>query len=209
MIQEEQPNKRRGLFQVFVVTIFLVGMPIATFFVQRYGMSEGIKTYKDLKQNLGLMPQKFTATNYSGEAFVSEKLFGQTLVASWATPQSRDSVLSVMRTINRIPQFQEEVDNLQFVTFDTSTDSTFFKSYYINLTRNERAKWQLLRGGNDIQQTIKLPNDYSIALIDTAGIIRHFYDIREAKDRKILIEHISIMPLKKKKTIEKKDQKQM
>ena len=141
--------------------------------------------------------------------FIFSILRGQTLVASWATPQSRDSILSVMRTINRIPQFQEEVDNLQFVTFDTSTDSAFFKNYYINLTQNERAKWFLLRGGNDVQQSIKLPNDFSIALIDTGGIIRRFYDIREANERKLLIEHISIMPLKKKQSIEKKDQKAM
>jgi hypothetical protein len=209
MTHEEQPNKKRGLLQLFIVTIFLVGMPLATFFVQRHGAAEGRELYKDLKQNLGLMPKQFAGINYSGGQFKSEELFGQTLVASWATPQSRDSILSVMKTINRISQFQEEVDNLQFLTFDTSTDSTFFKNYVLNLTRNERAKWQILRGGADVQQNIKLPNDYSVALIDTNGIIRRFYDVREANDRRILIEHISIMPLRKKKTIEKKEQKQM
>ena len=205
----EKQKKSKGIFQVLMVSLFLVIIPLVTFFVQRKGMAEGIELYKDLKQNLGQMPAQFQATNYASEAFEADKLSGQTLVASWATAQSRDSILSVMRTINRIPQFQEEVDNLQFITFDTASDSTFFKNYYINLTRNERAKWWILRGGEDIQQTIKLPNDYAIALIDTSGIIRRFYDIREANERRLLIEHISIMPLKKKKTIEKKDQKQM
>lgn len=209
MVVEEQKSKRRGLYQVIVVTLFLVVLPLVTFWVQSSGAAEGRELYKDLKQNLGLMPASFAVTNYSNEPFESDKLRGQTLVVSWATPQSRDSVLSVMRTINRIPQFQEEVDNLQFVTFDTSTDSTFFKNYYAGLTRNEREKWQILRGGADIQQSIKLPNDYAIALVDSSGIIRRFYDIREPKERRILIEHISIMPLKKKKTIEKKNQKQM
>lgn len=209
MIVEEQKNKRRGLFQVIVVTLFLVVLPLMTFWVQNSGAAEGRALYKDLKQNLGLLPATFTATSYANEPFESDKLRGQTLVVSWATSQSRDSILSVMRTIDRIPQFQEEVDNLQFVTFDTSADSTFFKNYYVGLTRNEREKWQILRGGADIQQNIKLPNDYAIALVDTGGIIRRFYDIREANERRLLIEHISIMPLKKKKTIEKKDQKKM
>ena len=205
----EEHKKSKGIIQVVLVTLFLVVLPLATFFVQRKGVAIGKELYKDLKKNLGNMPAQFEAVNYSNTAFDAATLRGQTLVASWATSQSRDSILSVMRTINRIPQFQEEVDNLQFITFDTSSDSTFFKNYYLNLTRNEREKWNILRGGNDIQQSIKLPNDYSIALIDTAGIIRRFYDIRQAEERKILIEHISIMPLKKKKTIQKKDQKQM
>lgn len=205
----EKQKRSKGIIQVLVVSLFLVIIPLVTFFIQRKGMAEGIELYKDLKKNLGQMPAQFEATNYSNETFDATKLSGQTLVASWATAESRDSILSIMRTINRIPQFQEEVDNLQFITFDTAADSTFFKDYYFNLTRNERAKWLILRGGNDIQQSIKLPNDFSIALIDTSGIIRRFYDIREANERRILIEHISIMPLKKKKTIEKKDQKQM
>lgn len=209
MVVEEQKSKRRGLYQVIVVTLFLVVLPLATFWVQNSGAAQGRELYKDLKQNLGLMPASFVATSYSNEPFESDKLRGQTLVMSWATPQSKDSILSVMRTINRIPQFQEEVDNLQFVTFDTSTDSTFFKNYYAGLTHNEREKWQILRGGADIQQSIKLPNDYAVALVDSSGIIRRFYDIRQANERRILIEHISIMPLRKKKTIEKKDQKQM
>ena len=205
----EQPKKRNGLFQVLVISLFLVGLPLATFYVQQKGAAEGRELYKDIKNNMGLMPAQFAAINYSNEHFESAILRGQTLVASWATPQSRDSILAVMMKINRIPQFHEEVDNLQFVTFDTSTDSTFFKNYYANMTKNEREKWFLLRGGNDVQQSIKLPNDFSIALIDTAGIIRRFYDIREANERKLLIEHISIMPLKRKQTIEKKGQKQM
>jgi hypothetical protein len=209
MIVEEQKNKRRGLFQVIVVTLFLVVLPLMTFWVQNSGAAEGRALYKDLKQNLGLLPATFAATSYANEPFESDKLRGQTLVVSWATSQSRDSILSVMRTIDRVSQFQEEVDNLQFVTFDTSADSTFFKNYYVGLTRNEREKWQILRGGADIQQNIKLPNDYAIALVDTSGIIRRFYDIREANERRLLIEHISIMPLRKKKTIEKKDQKKM
>ena len=205
----EKQNRIKGVTQVVVVTLFLVAMPLATFIVQSTGAAEGRALYKDLKQNLGLLPKNFTATNYSGQSFQSSELHGQTLVVSWATPQSRDSVLALMKTIDRIPQFQEEVDNLQFVTFDTGTDSTFFKNYYINLTRNEREKWQILRGGADVQQSIKLPNDFSIALVDTSGIIRKFYDIRQPLDRRLLIEHTSIMPLHKKQAVEKKDQKQM
>lgn len=205
----EEQRKSKGIIQVFLISLFLVILPLVTFFVQRKGMAEGKELYKGLKSNLGQMPQQFEATNYSNEVFDADILRGQTLVASWASAQSRDTILSIMRTINRIPQFQEEVDNLHFLTFDTAADSVFFKNYYFNLTQNERAKWLILRGGNDIQKNINLPNDFSIALVDTAGIVRHFYDIRKAEERKILIEHISIMPLKKKQTIEKKEQKQM
>ena len=76
----EQQNKKKGIFQVAMVTLFLVAIPLATFLVQRFGAAQGRELYKDLKQNLGLLPKDFVATNYSGEIFQSNKLHGQTLV---------------------------------------------------------------------------------------------------------------------------------
>jgi hypothetical protein len=46
-------------------------------------------------------------------------------------------------------------------------------------------------------------------LIDTAGVIRRFYDIRQETERRKLIEHIAVMPIRKKKSVEKRDQKTM
>ena len=56
---------------------------------------------------------------------------------------------------------------------------------------------------------MKLPDLYHISLVDTAGVIRRFYDVRNKDDRKMLVEHIAVMPIKKKYAVEKREQKKM
>ena len=134
---------------------------------------------------------------------------GKTRVASFLSLASRDSVLSVMKAISRTSQLREEIDNLNFMTFDLTTDSLFTANYVRDITPNERQNWQVLRGGNEVAAAIKLPNEFSFALIDSANVVRRFYDIRQEDERRKLVEHIAIMPIKKKKSIEKRDQKSM
>jgi hypothetical protein len=115
----------------------------------------------------------------------------------------------VMKAISRTEQLREEIDNLNFMTFDLTTDSLATAQYVRNISPNERQNWQLLRGGSDVASAIKLPNAFNFALIDSANIIRRFYDIRQEEERRKLIEHIAVMPIHKKKSIVKRDQKAM
>jgi hypothetical protein len=208
MSETEKLNKRSRNFQLLMLAIILVGFPIATYLVQQNGLKQSKLFFKDLKNNLGEFPDAVAATNYYGD-FKPELLRGQTRVVAFATANSRDSLLPVFLAFARTEQFQEEIDNLSFLTFDMVGDSSYYRNYAQSLTKRERQRWWILRGGNDLAQAIKLPNEYACALIDTAGIIRRFYDIREASERKILTEHISVMPIRKKEKVEKRDQKQM
>ena len=160
-MEEQQNSKLRRVVQLSLVTLILVVAPLMTYFVERKGMQQGQAFYGDLKNNLGQMPADFTAANYANDPFRAAILRGSVRVGAWASVASRDSVLSVMRALVRTEQFQEGVDNLNFITFDTSTDSTFFRNYYATLSPREREKWLVLRGGAELVETVKLPNDFS------------------------------------------------
>jgi hypothetical protein len=207
MEKETSKNPYKKL-QMILLAGVMVALPVISFVVNMKGAEKGRAFYGELKNNLGKLPE-FNLRSYTDPSAESANAKAKTRVASFLSMESRDSVLSVMKAISRTEQLREEIDNLNFMTFDLTSDSVFTNKYVQNISPNERQNWQILRGGNEVAQAIKLPNEFSFALIDSAGIVRRFYDIRQETERRKLIEHIAVMPIHKKKSIVKQDQKTM
>lgn len=207
MEQDTSPNPYRKLQLILIVGIVVL-FPVISFVINMKGAEKGRVFYGDIKNNLGQLPE-FNLRSYTDPNTEAARSKGKTRVASFLALESRDSVLSVMKRISQTDQLREEIDNLNFMTFDLTTDSVFTSNYVQTISPNERQNWQILRGGNEIATAIKLPNVYSFALIDSANVIRRFYDIRQEEERRKLIEHIAVMPIKKKKSVEKREQKSM
>ena len=205
--QEATKNPYKKLQMIFLTGV-IVALPLISFWINMRGAEKGRAFYGDIKNNLGTLP-KFNLRSYTDPSMESANSKGKTRVASFLSLESRDSVLSVMKAISRTEQLREEIDNLNFMTFDLTTDSVFTGNYVQTISPNERQNWQILRGGNEVAQAIKLPNEFSFALIDTANVVRRFYDIRQMDERRKLIEHIAVMPIHKKQSIVKKGQKVM
>ena len=159
-----------------------------------------------MKQNLGLVPA-FSTITPTNDTLSFNDLKGRVLLAATVTNANKDSVFSVMRAIARTEQFQEEIDNLKFVTFDMTDSSLFAAQYLQQLTALERQNWLFLKGNSVIENGFKRPTNASFSLVDTAGIIRRHYNIDDVAERRLMIEHLAIMHIKKKKNVEKKDQK--
>ena len=205
--QKTVKNPYRKLQMILLVGI-IVAFPLISFIVNMKGAEKGRAFYGDIKNNLGKLPE-FNLTSYTDPNTEAANSKGKTRVVSFLSLNSRDSALSIMKAISRTEQLREEIDNLNFMTFDLTTDSAFMAKYVQTISPNERQNWQILKGGNEVAIAIKLPNEFSFALIDTANIVRRFYDIRQMDERRKLIEHIAVMPIHKKKSVEKRDQKIM
>ncbi len=208
MNQEIPRNNKMRKFQIAVVVGLIVGLPIISIIVNMKGAQNGRVFYSGIKNSLGQFPN-FIASGWNNDTVSASSLKGKVLVVSFASAQSRDEVMSTLKPIVKTEQFREEVDNLQFLTFDLTNDSIFHRNYLQNLNARDRELWHILRGGEELPNQMKLTDDFTISLIDTLGVIRRFYDIRKPADRKLLVEHISIMPIKRKKNIEKKEQKSL
>jgi hypothetical protein len=194
--------------QISLVVLVVVLFPLISVLVNFKGAENGKAFYKDIKNNLGQMPP-FNNTGWLNDSLSSAIARGNVLVVSFISTENREAVLNTIKPIVKTEQFREGIDNLKFLTFDTSNDSSFFRPYAQNFNPNDRKIWKILRGGNNLPTEMKLPDLYHVSLVDTAGIIRRFYDVRLAEDRRKLVEHIAVMPIKKKYAVEKKEQKQM
>ncbi len=186
----------------------VVGLPAISFLVNVYGAKSGKAFYSDIKNNLGKLGD-FNTVGWNNDTVSANTVKGKVLVVSFTSSANREELINTLKPIVKTEQFREEVDNLQFLTFDTNNDSAYYHNFVNQLNSKDKEIWHLLRGGNDLAIQMKIPNDYNISLVDTTGVIRRFYDIRKNEDRRLLVEHISVMPIKRKKDVEKKEQKKL
>lgn len=200
-------NKTRSL-QIALVVGLIVAFPIISVIINFKGAENGREFYKGVKNNLGQIPT-FSSIGWNNDTLTSANLKGKVLIVSFASDSSREEVMNTLKPIVKTEQLREEIDNLNYLTFDLTNDSIFNKNYLQNLNTRDREMWHILRGGNELPVQMKLSSNYIVSLIDTAGVIRRFYDVRNPIDKKLLVEHISIMPIRKKVNVEKKDQKSL
>jgi hypothetical protein len=161
MEQNEPKNPYKKLQMILLVGV-VVAFPLISFIVNMKGAEKGRAFYGDIKNNLGKLPE-FDLRSYTDPNTEAARSKGKTRIASFLSMESRDSVLSVMKAISRTEQLREEIDNLNFMTFDLTTDSVYTSNYTQNISPNERQNWQILRGGQEVAQAIKLPNEFSLA----------------------------------------------
>ena len=208
MNQESIRNNKTRSLQIALVVGLIVAFPIISVIINFKGAENGRAFYKGIKNNLGTLPT-FSSIGWNNDTLTSANLKGKVLIVSFASDSSREEVMNTLKPIVKTEQLREEIDNLNYLTFDLTNDSIFNKNYLQNLNTRDREMWHILRGGNELPAQMKLSSNYIVSLIDTAGVIRRFYDVRNPIDKKLLVEHISIMPIRKKVNVEKKDQKSL
>ncbi len=201
-------SKSSKFFTVALVFCLIVLLPLGSVIINFTGAKRGQAFYNTLKNNYGGFPV-FSITDLSNDTVSSFSTKNKVLVVSFLTDSSKKQIFDVIKPIVKTDQFREEVDNLQFLMFDISMDSTFTDNIFKQMNLKDRELWSVLRGGQNIQQNAKMPNNFSVALVDTVGNIRSYYDVRKPEDCKLLVEHISVMPIKLDKKVEKKEQKNM
>jgi hypothetical protein len=200
-------NSINRSWQIALLVGVVVVMPIISIIVNFKGAKQGQQFYSTLKHNYGKIPP-LNSNSWFNDSINSEKLKGKVIVISFITPNNRDTIMNVINPIIKTEQFREEVDNLSFLTFDLTEDSTYSVNYLQKMNDGDRRLLKILRGGNEILPFFKLPNEFSVVLVDTAGDMRYYYDTRKAEDKRLLVEHISVMPIKMDKKPLKRDQKQ-
>ena len=188
---------------VCVVVVF----PIVSYLVTMKGAEAGRLFFSVLKKNLGTIPN-YSEKDIRGNLQTTDDLKGSIVLFSILQNGGADSVISVLKIINKTEQFREEVDNFKLITFYDSLNTNNAHRLDTQISAVDKERWIVLPLNDSIKKII-LPNDYSIGLVDTVGVIRHFYDTRLLADKQLLVQHLALMPIKKKKDVIKAEQRKM
>jgi hypothetical protein len=200
-------KKSKNVFGAFLMICVIVVFPIVSYIVTMKGAEAGRLFFSVLKKNLGTIPN-YSENDIRGNLQTADALRGSIVLFSVLQNGGADSVISVLRIINKTEQFREEVDNFKLITFYDSLNTDNAHRLDTQISAADKERWIVLPLNDSIKKII-LPNDYSIGLVDTVGIIRHFYDTRLLPDKQLLVQHLALMPIKKKKDVVKAEQRKM
>lgn len=170
------------------------------------GRDTGVAFYKDLKQNLGTI-NFVTSPDLNNAKNNTAQYKGKVLVFSKFTTESYDTLVSVFRIVNKIDQFKDEVDNLAFIALFDSTSQNEMRQFYNGLLQSDKNRWAFLNE-NPTNFKLNFPSPYDVAIVDTIGVIRRYYDLRLMEQKKKFVENLSVMPnIKKVGNVVKREQK--
>ncbi len=200
-------KKSKNIFGAFLMICVVVVFPIVSYLVTMKGAEAGRLFFSVLKKNLGTIPN-YSEKDIRGNLQTADALRGSIVLFSVLQNGGADSVTSVLKIINKTEQFREEVDNFKLITFYDSLNTNNARKLDAQISAADKERWIVLPLNDSIKKII-LPNDYSIGLVDTVGIIRHYYDTRLLPDKQLLVQHLALMPIKKKKDVVKVEQRKM
>lgn len=198
--------KQKFSWSTLLVLMLLVVTPAISMLVLFKGRDTGVAFYKDLKQNLGAI-NFATAPELNNAVNNTEQYKGKVLVFSKFTTESYDTLNSVFKIVNKIDQFKDEVDNLAFIALFDSSSQNETRQFYNSLLQSDKNRWIFL---NENPTTFKLnfPSSFHVAIVDTVGVIRRYYDLRLLEQKKKFVENLSVMPnIKKVGNVVKREQK--
>ncbi len=191
-------------WQTLLVLTLIIGLPLISMLVLFKGRDTGVAFYKDLKQNLGTIHWA-SSSDINNVKVNTLDYKGKVLVFSEFTPESADTVTSVFKIVNKIDQFKDEVDNLAFIALYDSSSQNETRQYYNTLLQSDKNRWTFLNEKSDAFN-LKLPSPYNVAIVDTIGVIRRYYDLRVLSEKKKFVENLSVMPnIKKKGNVVKRE----
>jgi hypothetical protein len=192
--------------QTLVVLIFLVVTPAISMLVLFTGRKSGIEFYKDLKQNLGTV-QWAEANDLTNTKNSTEQYKGKVIVFSNFAKESFDTLASVFKIVNKIDQFKDEIDNLEFIGLYDSTAQNEVRQFYGSFLQSDKDRWHFLNAAPK-DFNLNPPTSFNVAIVDTVGAIRRYYDLKLETEKKKFVENLSVMPNKKKVgNVVKKEQK--
>ena len=221
MEQASEPKSSKLLMTVFLA-FFLIGLPLGSWYYLQTGMEDRLETMELLDNNYGRLPA-FTAVNQYGDTITEADFAGNMVMVNFFFTRCNATCPPMMRNLADVNDQFSDREDIKIISFtvDPENDSTTVLRQYaddMGLRRNNR-KWYLANLGSTAetvriaQEGFKLPTDEAdgdntimhsrfVALLDTAGVIRNYYDATTDPGIGTLVKHTAfLMPIEGKSKV--------
>jgi hypothetical protein len=192
-------NKNKNLIRIIIQTaallLFLVALPIGSWYYLRTGLDYRIAAMEEL-QTLGSISDSRFLTPEGG-VVDSSRFNGKIVVAAVLTAQNQALFGPVLTKLH--DQFDERADVLFLLhapslSYNKENMNTYFSDYQLF---DEEQCWLLSTPMEAETATVYAMPEASaypyFALVDAKGMVRRHYDVRNEKDVKRLVEHIALL----------------
>lgn len=205
MASNEKKRTRKGLIGAAALLLLLVVFPLVSWFYLQQGLDYRISALEQLKDH-GKAPA-FELVNYKLDTLRRDDLEGNVVVTSFINLENDTLAALYGEKLSKLHhQFDERPDLLflqHLLGKDTSAER--LNAFEINYELTDESQvYFLIDGKPSVQQlaqegyslplegTDLMDNPY-MALLDTMGTIRRYYDVRDEEEIKQLVAHIALI----------------
>lgn len=223
MVDQKKIGKK---IQIAVLAIFVVFMPLGSWYYLQSGFSYHEKLMSALK-NYGELPE-FNLFTQNNETVTKADFFGKIIIAGFYKENNRSTELSTDYARRILGQFESQKDllflfhHLNPTEQNDSTLKAFATQEYLLdkraffLAGDEEQMTNLLTSGYKFPSMVEkkedqsisfktdieiLPDDYPfLVLVDSSLTIRNYYNLNDEKSMDRLVEHLAIILPREKKS---------
>jgi len=187
-------KRRFPLFQALILTVFLAGLPIGSWYYLREGYNYRKALLEDLSK-LGSLPTG-NITNTRDSLISLESLQGKALLFGRLSAPDTGSVKVILRLADQFAESQ----GLTFLLLTDSVSATqLWHDHFAGYTPRYPGLFILIDTNNPQNSPIitqlkpQWIADNTLAVADKNGIIRRTYLSTNPPDRQRLVEHLAIL----------------
>jgi len=207
MASNKKKSTRKGLIAAAALLLLLVVFPLVSWFYLQQGLDYRISALEQLRDH-GEAPA-FELVNYKLDTLRRDDLDGNVVIASFMHLGNDTLAALYGENLSKLHhQFDERPDVLflqhllgediaagRLNAFEINYELTDETQVYF-LTDGEPSMEQLARQGYDLpleEVEAGLTENPYMALLDTTGTIRRYYDIRDQEEMRQLVAHIALI----------------
>lgn len=182
----------RKIIQFLGLGIILIGFPLGSW----YYLNEG---YKERKGALDQMKYEIPLPEF--------QITSQKGLLSKADLQGGYAVLGRIKRFSKDNPVIEESEGLfeefgssmkmAMLTYVEEYDSSAINDYLASVTKDTLSRWYFISGNPDFDEVFKAKSKNHLALIDTSGVVRNYYDANNSAEIAEMAKHMAmfVMPL--------------
>ena len=199
-------TKKKKILQLLALALFLVVLPLGSWYFLNRGFVYQKQITEDLKERLGRLPA-FQLLNSTGERVTNEELGGKVVIISFLSLAHAAQSQSWFDDLYKIQDQFDKKEDILFLTFSKAEALPALDAYVQSLNIKEKKRWLFLTEEGSIMDQLMASIPFSegtnnvfeenstVLLLDLDSNIRHFYDIKNRSEIAKLITHIArLMP---------------
>ncbi len=197
-MEEKKEPAKGGLRRTFLALVILILFPLITWYFLQQGLDHQRKTLAELKEYSKV--GTFQLKDQDNRSVSNQSLKGRVSVVNFL-PADMTLAKDFTGRIAKVHQSFNELDDVVFVTFVPIDSSNQLKSIASELSIRNEKQWYVLGASpaewNELAaEAYKMPKlENSVALVDTSGTIRNYYDINIDQEMGLLVEQtVLVLP---------------
>ncbi|MEM6700196.1 MAG: hypothetical protein AAF599_17460 [Bacteroidota bacterium] len=182
----------KKIIQFIALGIMLIGFPLGSWYYLNEGYKERKGALDKMKYEVPL--PEFKMSSQKGILRKSDLQGGYAVLGKIEKFSKDDPIIRESEGL--FEEFGASM-KMAMLTYVEEYDSNAINNYLASVTKDTLSKWYFITGQPDFEEVFTQKSKQHLALVDTLGIVRNYYDTNNTADIAEMAKHMAmfVMPL--------------